>query len=75
MVKWTEYCYKRWLWTFVALAELDVVVANINIQLTAFANIHHPWPEFELLGEGRSGPQTISAKTLEFQIRIRPSIV
>ena len=37
MVKWTEYCYKRWLWTFVALAELDVVVANINIQLTAFA--------------------------------------
>ena len=37
--------------------------------------IHHPWPEFELLGEGGSGPQTISAKTLEFQIRIRPSIV
>ena len=37
MVKWTKYCYKRWLWTFGALAELDVVVANINIQLTAFA--------------------------------------
>ena len=37
MVKWTEYCYKRWLWTFGALAGLDVVVANINIQLTAFA--------------------------------------
>ena len=31
MVKWTEYCYKRWLWTFGALAD------NINIQLTAFA--------------------------------------
>ena len=30
MVKWTEYCYKRWLWTFGALAELDVVVANIR---------------------------------------------
>ena len=37
MVKWTEYCYKRWLWKFGALAELDVVVANINVQLTAFA--------------------------------------
>ena len=37
MVKWTEYCCERWLWTFGALAELDVVVANINIQLTAFA--------------------------------------
>ena len=37
MVKWTEYCYERWLWTFGALAELDVVVANIDIQLTAFA--------------------------------------
>ena len=37
MVKWTEYCYKKWLWTFCALAELDVVVADINIQLTAFA--------------------------------------
>ena len=37
MVKWTGYCYKRWLWTFGALAGLDVVVANINIQLTAFA--------------------------------------
>ena len=37
MVKWTEYCYERWLWTFGALAVLDVVVANINIQLTAFA--------------------------------------
>ena len=37
MVKWTEYFYKRWLWTFGALAELDVVVANINIQFTAFA--------------------------------------
>ena len=37
MVKLTEYCYKRWLWTFGALAELDVVVANINTQLTAFA--------------------------------------
>ena len=37
MVKWTKYCYKRWLWTFGALTELDVVVANINIQLTAFA--------------------------------------
>ena len=34
MVKLTKYCYKRWLWTFGALAELDVVVANINIQLT-----------------------------------------
>ena len=31
MVKWTKYCYKRWLWTFVALTGLDVVVANINI--------------------------------------------
>ena len=50
MVKWTEYCYKRWLWTFGALAELDVVVANINIQLTPSPNIHHLWPEFELLG-------------------------
>ena len=37
MVKWTKCCYKRWLWTFGALAELDVVVANINVQLTAFA--------------------------------------
>ena len=37
MVKLTKYCYKRWLWTFGALAELDVVVDNINIQLTAFA--------------------------------------
>ena len=37
MVKWTKYCYKRWLWTFGALAEFDVVVANINTQLTAFA--------------------------------------
>ena len=37
MVKWTKYRYKRWLWTFGALTELDVVVANINIQLTAFA--------------------------------------
>ena len=37
MVKWTKCCYKRWLWTFGALRELDVVVANINIQLTAFA--------------------------------------
>ena len=37
MAKLTKYCYKRWLWTFGALAELDVVVANINIQLTAFA--------------------------------------
>ena len=37
MVKWTEYCYKRWLWTFGALTELDVVVVNIDIQLTAFA--------------------------------------
>ena len=37
MVKWTKYCYKRWLWTFSALTELDVVVANINVQLTAFS--------------------------------------
>ena len=37
MVKWTKYCYKRWLWTFSDLTELDVVVANINVQLTAFA--------------------------------------
>ena len=37
MVKWTKYCYKRWLGTFGALTELDVVVANINTQLTAFA--------------------------------------
>ena len=28
MVKWTKYCYKRWLWTFGALTELDVVVAT-----------------------------------------------
>ena len=41
MAKLTKYCYKRWLWTFGALAELDVVVANINIQLTAFA-LHPP---------------------------------
>ena len=33
----SKYCYKRWLWTIGALAELDVVVANINVQLTAFA--------------------------------------
>ena len=39
MVKSTKCCYKRWLWTFGALTELDVVVANINIQLTAFALI------------------------------------
>ena len=37
MAKWTKYCYKRWLWTFGTLKELDVVVADINIQLTAFA--------------------------------------
>ena len=37
MVKSTKCCYKRWLWTFGALTELDVVVASINIQLTAFA--------------------------------------
>ena len=37
MVKWTKYCHKRWLWTFGALTGLDVVVTNINIQLTAFA--------------------------------------
>ena len=37
MVKWEEYCNKRWRWTFGALRELDVVVANINGQLTAFA--------------------------------------
>ena len=37
MVKWTKYCYERWLWTFGALTELDVVVVNIDIQLTAFA--------------------------------------
>ena len=37
MVNWTKYCYKRWLWTFGALTELDVVVANVNIQLTSFA--------------------------------------
>ena len=37
MVKWAEYCNKRWLWAFGALRELDVVVANINGQLTAFA--------------------------------------
>ena len=37
MVKLTKYCYKRWLWTFGALAELDFVVANIGIQLTPFA--------------------------------------
>ena len=37
MVKWTKCRYKRWLWTFGALTELDVVVANINIQLTASA--------------------------------------
>ena len=35
MVKSTKCRYKRWLWTFGALTELDVVVANINIQLTA----------------------------------------
>ena len=29
-------------------------------------NIRQPWLEFELLGEGRSGPQTMSAKTLDF---------
>ena len=33
MVKLTKYCFKKWLWTFGALAELDVVVANINIQI------------------------------------------
>ena len=27
-------------------------------------SVHHLWLEFELLGEGRSGPQTMSAKTL-----------
>ena len=37
MVKWTKYCYKRLLWTFGALTELDVVVAHINVQLSAFA--------------------------------------
>ena len=37
MVKWTKCCYKRWLWTFGALTGLDVVVANVNTQLTAFA--------------------------------------
>ena len=36
-LKWTNYCYKRWLWTFGAWRELDVVVANINGQLTGFA--------------------------------------
>ena len=64
MVKWTKYCYKRlWLWTFGAGRELDVVVANINGRLTALPNVW-PWLEFELLGEGGSGPQTMSAKTL-----------
>ena len=37
MVRWTKCFYKRWLWTFGTLTELDVVVANVNIQLTAFA--------------------------------------
>ena len=37
MGKWTKHCYKRWLYAFGDLTGLDVVVANINIQLTAFA--------------------------------------
>ena len=47
MVKWTKYCYKRWLWTFGAGTELDVVVkfkfktlrANIRDRKTKKVNI------------------------------------
>ena len=66
MVKWTKYFYKRWLRTFSTGRIGRLFSPTLTSNLLPSPNIYQPWLEFELLGEGRSGPQTISAKTLEF---------
>ena len=78
MVKRTRYCNKSfhtdgahgWLRTIGLDNQPDGVAFRQRRELTAStACIITPPPLIRNIGEGRSGPQTVSAKTLYLQIR------